>query len=61
MRSYERGTDAIVARVRAVAADVERCRSPRARLSDRVGQSLADLLVQALAGDHGMRRRRARD
>ncbi len=55
--THEKGTASLVAHVQAVACDVERCRTPRARLSDRLGPGLADLLVHALAGDQGMRRR----
>jgi hypothetical protein len=55
--SEDRGTQHLVAHVQALAADVERCRPPLARVSDRLGPGLADLLVNALAGDQGMRRR----
>ena len=55
--SREKGTASLVAHVQALASELERCRTPRARLSARLGPGLADLLVQALAGDQGMRRR----
>ena len=59
-RVRRRGTAGLLAHVQALASDVERCRTPRARLSDRLGPGLADLLVHALAGDQGMRRRARR-
>jgi hypothetical protein len=58
--STEEGADRLVEHVRALAVDAERGRPPRERLSERIGRGLSDLLVTALAGDQGMRRRRRR-
>ena len=55
--THDRGTDLVAAQIQALTTDAERHRTPLARVSDRVGRSLAELLVYALAGNQGMRRR----
>ena len=56
----ERGAELLLLHVQAIAAGGARQRRPRDRLSDRIGRPLSELLVNALASDHGMRRRDAR-
>ena len=55
-----RGTAGLLAHVQALRVGRRTLPPPRARLSDRLGPGLADLLVHALAGDQGMRRRARR-
>lgn len=52
----QRGVERLVEHVQAIDSLPGR-RTPLERLSDHVGVQLATMLVAALAGDHGMRRR----
>jgi hypothetical protein len=53
MHTTARGAELLLAHVQALASDTQRSRPPQSRLSERVGPSLAGLLVYALRGDHG--------
>jgi hypothetical protein len=57
----DRGTTLLLEHVHALALDVERGRPVRTRLYDALGPGLTDLLLSALTGPQGMRRRRPRD
>ncbi len=56
MNKPQRGMERLVVHVQAV-ADLPDRRSPRERLTDQVGPELATILLNALTGDQGIRRR----
>jgi len=58
MKTPGRGASLLLEHMNALASDGDHPRRPPfERLSEQIGPALAELLVQALAGDHGMRRR----
>ena len=52
-----RGADLLLEHMQAIAVPARRP-APRERLSAKLGEGFAGMLVQALAGDHGMSVRR---
>ena len=49
-----RGAEFLLAHLQSIGAPV-RCPAPRERLSAKLGEGFAGMLVHALAGDHSMR------
>ena len=52
-----KGTDLLVEHLNALESRPAARRAPRARLSEQLGERMATMLVSALTGDHGSRRR----
>ena len=53
----KRGTDLLVEHLHSLGSQRPTRRAPFARLSEQLGERMATMLVGALAGDHGNRRR----
>jgi len=56
MNKPQRGVERLVVHVQAV-GDLRDRRSPRDRLAEQLGPELATVLLNALTGDQGIRRR----
>jgi len=56
-QNAKRGTELLVEHLHPLASRRPARRAPFVRLSDEVGVRMATMLVRALAGDHGNRRR----
>ncbi|MHB8641270.1 MAG: hypothetical protein ACYDA3_00055 [Gaiellaceae bacterium] len=53
----KKGTDLLIEHLRSLERQRPARREPLVRLSEELGERMATMLVTALAGDHGSRRR----